>query len=255
MFGNKIPVFHKIIQPIIHQDIQPVITTEIQPIINIKIQPIYFKENQTNIEEEIQRLNQSAKKNVTENVNKSNYKEKEPKEPKPIKNKVELKPKLPEYPKPNLNQHPPKIGNFEIQPYIIYQEQHTTMTETLPPQKMCETKIVEKFEYHPYILRKDGKTYPYVKQNANDRVKDNTQVMETIVAVNFVSVNQNINFPMAFKNKDIFSKAEKKLYNKYPELKSKKVYFIANGNIINTSLSFEQNKIKSGNTILIKEYK
>ena len=52
IFGDKMPVFHKIIQPIIHQNIQPVVTKEIQIIINRQIQPIYFYENK-NIAEKI----------------------------------------------------------------------------------------------------------------------------------------------------------------------------------------------------------
>ncbi len=59
--GNKIPVFHKIIQPIIHYEIQPVITKEIQPIIHQEIQPIFFKEMPTNIEEEILKYKPSDK--------------------------------------------------------------------------------------------------------------------------------------------------------------------------------------------------
>ena len=62
IFGNKIPVFHKLIQPIIQQEIQPVITKNIQPIIHRKIQPVIFSESQTNIEEVIQQLEQSHKK-------------------------------------------------------------------------------------------------------------------------------------------------------------------------------------------------
>ena len=77
--------------------------------------------------------------------------------------------------------------------------------------------------------------------------------METIIAVNFVSLNNNINFPMACKKTDIFAKIEEKLFHEFPSLKSKKIYFIANGNKINKSLTFEQNKIKNGNTILINE--
>ena len=80
-------------------------------------------------------------------------------------------------------------------------------------------------------------------------------MMETVIAVNFISLSHNINYPMACKTTDIFSKIEKKLYHEFPELKSKKIYFIANGNIIDRSLTFEQNKIKSGNNILINEYK
>ena len=58
---------------------------------------------------------------------------------------------------------------------------------------------------------------------------------------------------MACKNTDIFSNLEKRLYHEFPELKNKNVYFIANGSKINNSVTLEQNKIKNGNAILIKE--
>ena len=77
--------------------------------------------------------------------------------------------------------------------------------------------------------------------------------MEEIIAVNFISLNYNINYPMACKKTDIFSKIEEKLYREFPELKSKKIYFIANGIVVDRSSTFEKNKIKSGNTILINE--
>ena len=75
IFGNKMPVFHKIIQEIIHQEIQPIITIEIQPIIIKKIQPVIFTENQQDIEEEIQKLYESKIKYVanTSNSDKTNY--------------------------------------------------------------------------------------------------------------------------------------------------------------------------------------
>ena len=77
--------------------------------------------------------------------------------------------------------------------------------------------------------------------------------MEEIIAVNFVSLNKTINYPMACRKTDVFSKIEKKLYQEFPNLKSKKIYFVANGNVVNRSYTFEQNKIENGNTILINE--
>ena len=56
---------------------------------------------------------------------------------------------------------------------------------------------------------------------------------------------------MACKTTDIFAELEKRLYIEYPDLKHKNIYFIANGNVINTSVTLEQNKIKNGNTIII----
>ena len=141
-------------------------------------------------------------------------------------------------------------GNqFQIQPYIMIVEQHIT-EKVIVPSCQRETKVIEKLEYVPIIeQKKNGNILPYEKQN----IKNSFDIMESIVAVNFISLNQNINFPMAFKKTDIFAKAEKKLYKEYPELEYKQIYFIANGNIAEKSLTFEQNRIRSGNTILIKE--
>ena len=78
--------------------------------------------------------------------------------------------------------------------------------------------------------------------------------METIISVNFTSLDQKINYLMACKKTDIFENILVKFYNEFPNLKYKKIYFIANGNVVNRSLTFEQNNIKNGTTILIREY-
>ena len=75
---------------------------------------------------------------------------------------------------------------------------------------------------------------------------------DEIIAVNFRTSDQLINYPIGGKSSDNFSILEEKLYIAYPQLRNKKIYFIANGNILNRMLSLEQNNIKSGTTILIK---
>ena len=262
IYGGKIPVFHKIIQPIIHQIIQPVITFEIQPLHNITIKPIIINETLPNIDEEIQRLNLSINEQNKQETFETLKREKKIEQEVVIKdirkevtpsteNINKIKSLLNEGQKPNLTQPLIKAGNhdssFEIQPYIMIVEQHITQTiiQTITER---EIRAIKKFENKIYISGKNGDVFPYEKIN-----KNNSEIMETIVAVNFIFLNQNINFPMAFKKTDIFAKAEKKLFKEYPELKSKQIYFIANGNVVDKSLTFEQNKIRSGNTILIKE--
>ena len=39
-------------------------------------------------------------------------------------------------------------------------------------------------------------------------------MMESVIAVNFISISHNINYPMACEKTDIFSKIEEKLYIK-----------------------------------------
>ena len=52
-------------------------------------------------------------------------------------------------------------------------------------------------------------------------------------------------------NTDLFSAIEEKLYIGNPELRSKNIYFCANGNIIDRNATLEKNKIKYGDQILI----
>ena len=69
----------------------------------------------------------------------------------------------------------------------------------------------------------------------------------------FVSENPAINYPMACEKTDNFASIEEKLYYEFPDLKFKRINFISNGNILNMFYTLEQNKIKNGDTILIKE--
>ena len=99
-----------------------------------------------------------------------------------------------------------------------------------------------------------GGLYGQDKEKTMDKdINSSTKIMETIMAVVFVSLDNNINYPMACRKTDIFKNIEKKLYLEFPILKSKKIYFVANGNIVNSSYTIEQNKIENGNTILIYE--
>ena len=92
---------------------------------------------------------------------------------------------------------------------------------------------------------------PVIRYNYNN-IPSARQNIE-IFAVNFISVDQSINFPIACKSSDNFTELEKKLYIEYPDLKKKNIYFFANGKLIERSSTLEQNNIKSGNAILIKE--
>ena len=232
------PVVHKEIQPVIQQNIQPVITYNIQPIIHKKIQPVIFLENQTNIEEEIQRLEQSQPHIKELQITKKDV-------------------------QPIIQREIKTIHQPVVQAFI---QKEMKKKETTIEDEKTETleQNLEIVEYVPYIQYKNGDILPYEKKDTNiTNFKSNekyinpnntdTTIMETIIAVNFVSLNQNITYPMACRKTDIFAKIEEKLYREFPSLKSKKIYFLANGNKINKSLTIEQNKIKNGNTILINE--
>ena len=93
--------------------------------------------------------------------------------------------------------------------------------------------------------------------NYFQREKKNKDIFnnkEKPIAFNFSSTDQNILFPIACFNSDIFSTIEEKLYLEFPQLRCNNIYFMANGNVINPSVIIEQNKIKNGTTILINYY-
>ena len=74
-----------------------------------------------------------------------------------------------------------------------------------------------------------------------------------IIAINLSNQAYNINFCTTCKKTDKFYEIEKKLYEEYPQLKKKKIYFCGNGQIIDKNKTIEENKINSGNHILINE--
>ena len=231
------PVVHREIQPVITQNIQPVITTNIQPIITKKIQPVIFKENQTNIDEQIKYLEQS-------NISKKNIIERQ--------TVVE----------PSVQRETKNAEQIVVQPFIERLERHCSKTDIVSETETI-TEEIEIIEYVPYIQYKNGEIVPYKKAEKQEKKENkihtsinstySSNAMESIIAVNFVSLTYNINFPMACKKTDVFSKIEKKLYQEFPDLKSKKIYFVANSAVIDKSSTFEQNNIKSGNTILIND--
>jgi len=214
--NGKIPIIHKEIQPIIHHEIQPVVTTQIQPVIHKYIQPVIFPEK-LSIEEVIQQL-QQLKKSHNGAI---------------------------------IRFGEPTNGKDEYQHFIQKVEQHTTKKE-IAPSTQTKEQHNSQYEFVPYIQYSNGNIVPFANNSINS-INNNSQMMDTIIAIIFRSISFDINYPIACKKTDIFANVEYKLYKEFPILKSKNIYFFANGNAINKSLTFEQNRIKSGDTILMEE--
>ena len=77
---------------------------------------------------------------------------------------------------------------------------------------------------------------------------------EKYIYVIFNTINWSIICFAPCYTSENFTKVEEKLYNKYPELKNKQIYFTANGITINRSDTLEKNNIKSNTNILINYY-
>ena len=119
-----------------------------------------------------------------------------------------------------------------------------------------ENPILPKFNYSNFNntninVNNQNNMANELKEEKDNNLKLIDALMDKIIAVSFISTDQTVNYPIACMNTDNFSKLEGKLYLVYPNLKNPNIYFIANGNIINRSLTVEQNKIKNGDKIII----
>ena len=74
---------------------------------------------------------------------------------------------------------------------------------------------------------------------------------EKIISIMFFIPDKNIHYPIPCNESDLFSTIEFKLFEEFPELKSKNIYYLVNGSTVNKFTTLEQNKIKNGDTILI----
>ena len=91
----------------------------------------------------------------------------------------------------------------------------------------------------------------YNKLNSkSNNIKQKSYTKKNI-AVMFYIPGQNIHFPISCCPFDVFTNIEQNLYDEFPDLKNKNIYYIANGNIVDKSATLEKNKIKNGTTILL----
>ena len=77
---------------------------------------------------------------------------------------------------------------------------------------------------------------------------------EKVIAVNFTSIDQTINYPLACKNTTLLSRLEEKVYNDYPNYKEHNTYLTVNGRITKRFKTLEENKIENGNAIVVNIY-
>ena len=73
-----------------------------------------------------------------------------------------------------------------------------------------------------------------------------------ILTLTFINEGK-ILMSMTCKNDEPFKDIEEKLFAKFPEFKNNYVTFTANGNIIDRSLTLEENKIKNKDTITVSK--
>ena len=76
---------------------------------------------------------------------------------------------------------------------------------------------------------------------------------EKLISIIFTSVDQKIHYSLVCKNTDTINKLEAELYKEYPEFSEADNYFMCKGNILNKFKTFEINKIKNGDVIILNQ--
>ena len=89
------------------------------------------------------------------------------------------------------------------------------------------------------------------KENQNSQLINPNNTQKTKILVYFCSTDQYINYAISCYNTEPFKTIEDKLYSRYPQLKNSNPFFLANGSIVNKSLTLAENKIVSETHILI----
>jgi len=99
--------------------------------------------------------------------------------------------------------------------------------------------------------KSDDFTYFIPKSIDLDTTSEKINLDDFIMSALFNSADGQINYSIPCKKTDVFSEIEKKLYNEYPEYKNKKCYFIQSGNIIDKTMTLENNGIQPGYPIIL----
>ena len=88
-------------------------------------------------------------------------------------------------------------------------------------------------------------------QNTSVNILNESNLDNGIISILFNSVDGRINYSVSCRKKDLFYKVVEKLFIQYPEYKDKKYYFIQNANVIDLNKDSEENKITSGQPIIM----
>ena len=107
-------------------------------------------------------------------------------------------------------------------------------------------KTIKKYD----TLDKNGiKNGDLIKININK--KSDNENEDKIIAIRFITGDQNINFPIPCKTSDILGQVAEKLFMEYPEIRNKNIYYLAKGKILDKEITLEKNGIENGDAILL----
>ena len=149
-----------------------------------------------------------------------------------------------------------KRENFIFFPYNNYRNESSLLAKHILEDiygQICEYYTMNLL--HPNKLNNKLEFKNYNNRSHEKIEKDDSiQKSRKMIAVIFYINEQNIHFSIPCFDDDIFSTIEKQLFDEFPELKNKKIYYIASGSIINKDKTLKENNIHNSTTILINYY-
>ena len=74
---------------------------------------------------------------------------------------------------------------------------------------------------------------------------------ENSFAINFMSVDQSIQYPIICNDNDSIVKLEEEVYNEYPKYKEYNTFLTVNGSPIKRFKTIKENGIQKGNAIIV----
>ena len=74
------------------------------------------------------------------------------------------------------------------------------------------------------------------------------------MTINFISVNQEINYSIICKNTQRFNEIENKLYDVYPKYSENENYFIVRGQRVIKNKTLEENHIENNDVIILNHF-
>ena len=93
--------------------------------------------------------------------------------------------------------------------------------------------------------------------NKNNEIKNlqlskkNLVNIDELLTIQIKSIDQKVDIAYTCQKNDIFSRIEEKLYKEYPEFKDLNTYFTVNGNLVDSSKTMTDNKIRNKDKILL----
>ena len=83
---------------------------------------------------------------------------------------------------------------------------------------------------------------------------DNKKYNENNIAINFMSNDQQIHYPIPCNENDSVVKLEEEVYNQYPQYKDYNTYLTVNGRLVKRFKTLKENGIKNSNAITVNIY-